>query len=356
MKEKKIITPVLMIFILIAVIFIPELNAQEEKAQAKTIPDEVKNALMQGMETREVRMDIPFSITDYYYLPASQNTYFILLFNAKNADLGYTPLSPVQTEEKEEQQAFVEKSPDVLQSRFDVFLLFDQIDGDYTKEVFIPAGFQVNQASYDPEKEEMYSTGYILPPGKYLLSMAIAQNNNQKIGTQYFEFELIDPASLGDTLEVAPVFFIDDTQKMDGPENRTFVHKGFFTYSILKIKPVLNNTFHSGDACEVFFYVMGGSPDSNTQRYDYTVNYQVLKEGQEEPLIRFAEGNYSSPIIPQPLKFERTVLIQKKKGDEVIEEKQETRDLEPGQYILRLDIKDNISGKTVAKDVEINIK
>jgi len=355
MKVKKFITPVLMILIMIAVVFIPELNAQEEKARQKLIPDEVKNVLVQGMESREARMDIPFSITDYYYLPASQNLYFILLFNAKNADLGYTPLAPIQTEEKQEQQAFVEKGPEVLQSRFDVFLLFNQIDGDYNKEVFIPAGFQVNQNAYDPEKEEMYSTGYILPPGKYLLGMAITQNNYQKIGTQYFEFELKDPANLGDTLEVAPVFFIDDTQKMEQAETRTFVHKGFFTYSILKIKPILNNTFHSGDTCEAFFYVMGGSPDTSTQRYDYTVNYQVLKEGQEEPLIRFAEGNYTSPIIPQPLKFERTVLIQKKKGDEVIEEKQETRDLEPGQYILRLAIKDNVSGKTVTKDVVINI-
>lgn len=340
---------------MIAVVFIPELNAQEEKAQPKPIPDEVKNVLMQGMESREARMDIPFSITDYYYLPASQNLFFILLFNAKNADLGYTPLAPIQTEEKQEQQAFVEKSPEVLQSRFDVFLLFNQIDGEYTKEVFIPAGFQVNQNAYDPEKEEMYSTGYILPPGKYLLAMAIAQNNYQKIGTQYFEFELKDPVNLGDTLEVAPVFFIDDTQKMEQAENRTYVHKGFFTYSILKFKPVLNNTFNPGDSSEIFFYVMGGSPNPNTQRYDYTVNYQVLKEGQEEPLIRFAEGTYDSPIIPQPLKFERTILIQKKKGDEVIEEKQETRDLEPGQYILRLDIKDNVSGKTVTKDVVINI-
>ena len=356
MRTKSFIIPILIMFFMLGTTFSPKIRGQQEEEQAEIIPEEVKSILLQGMESREPSMDIPFSISDYYYLPASQNLYFILLFTAKNADLVYTPVGAPQEEEQKEQQAFVEKTPDVLQTRFDVFLIFNQLDGDFEKETFIPAGFQVNKDLYDPEKVELYSTGYILPPGEYLLAMAITQDNSQKIGTQYFEFEIKDPASIRNRLEVPPVFFVDDTQKLEAPEKKTYIHKGYFTYSILKIKPVLNNTFSSGDTSEVFFYVMGGSPDPQTQRYDYTVNYQVLKEGQEEPLIRFAEGNYNSPIIIQPLKFERTVLVRKKKGDEIIEEKKETRDLDPGQYILRLDIKDNISGKTHTKDVEINIK
>jgi len=356
MKVKNSIVPILIILLILGTAFIPEIRAQQGKEQSETIPDEVKSVLMQGMESREVRMDIPFSITDYYYLPASENLYFILLFKAKNADLGYAPVTPVQKKEQQEQQAFVEKSPERLQNRFDVFMIFKQLDGDYEKELFIPAGFQVNQDLYDPEKEEMYSTGYILPPGKYILSMALTQNNYQRIGTQYYEFEIEDPAGLGDKLGVAPPFFIKETQKMEAPENKTYIHKGFFTYSILKIMPVPNNTFSSGDTTEIFFYIMGGSPDPQTQKYDYTVNYQVLKEGQEEPLIHFAEGTYNSPIVIQPLKFERTVLIQKKKGDEIIEERTEKRDLDVGAYLLRIDIKDNTSGKTATKDVPIMIQ
>jgi len=356
MRKKSFIVTILIMFLMLGTTFTSVLMSQQEEEKAEIIPEEVKSILLQGMESREPSMDIPFSISDYYYLPASQDLYFILLFNAKNSALVYTPVGGPAQEEEQEQQAFVEKTPDVLQTRFDVFMIFNQLNGNFEKEIFIPAGFQVNKNLYDPEKIEMYSTGYILPPGEYLLSMAIAQDNYQKIGTQYLEFEIKDPASIRKGLEVPPVFFVDDTQKMEAPERKTYIHKGFFTYSILKIKPVLNNTFSSGDTNEIFFYVMGGSPDPNTQRYDYTVNYEVLKEGQEEPLIRFAEGNYNSPIVIQPLKFERTVLVRKTKGDEVIEEKKETRDLESGQYILRLDIRDNISGKTHTKDVEITFK
>ncbi|MBD3413578.1 MAG: hypothetical protein GF421_03985 [Candidatus Aminicenantes bacterium] len=357
MKARNFVIPILIMFVLLGALFTSELQAkQEQEKQTGTIPDEVKSVLEQGMESGEARMDIPFTITDHYYLPASQNVYFILLFDAKNADIGYTPVGAPETEETQEQQAFVEKTQELLQCRFNVFLMFKQVDGDFQKEVFIPAGFQVNKDTYDPEKIEMYSTGYILPAGKYQLAMGITQNNYQKIGTQYFEFELPDPAALKDEIKAAPAFFIDDTQKMEQPETKTYIHKGFFTYSILKIKPILKNTFNSGQTSEIFLYVMGGTPDPNTQRFDFSVNYQVLKEGEEQPLIRFAEGNYNSPIIIQPLKFERTVLVQKKKGDEVIEEKREKRDIEPGQYILRLDIKDNISGATATKDVEINIK
>ncbi len=355
MKVRNFFILILIMIMVSGTAFTSELKAEQEE-QSEIIPQEVKSVLEQGMESREARMDIPFSITDYYYLPASQNLYFILLFNAKNADLEYTPVGPAETEETQEQQAFVEKTKEVLQTRFDVFLIFNQLDGDYEKEVFIPGGFQVDKEAYDPEKEEMYSTGYIIPPGKYLLAMAVTQNQYQKIGTQYLELEITDPTSLRNEIKIAPAFFIDDTQKMEQAEQKTYIHKGFFTYSILKIKPILNNTFSAGKTSEIFLYVMGGSMDPNTQRYDFSVNYQVLKEGQEEPLIRFAEGTYNSPIIIQPLKFERTVLIQKKKGDEVIEEKTEIRDLDPGQYFLRLDIRDNISGLKTTKDVEIHIE
>jgi hypothetical protein len=356
MKVRNSKVPILIMLFILGAALIPEIRAQQGKEQSEIIPDEVKSVLMQGMESREVRTDIPFSITDYYYLPASENLYFILLFKVKNADLGYAPVTPDQKKEQQEQQAFVEKSPERLQNRFDVFMIFKQLEGDYEKELFIPAGFQINQDLYDPEKEEMYSTGYILPPGKYILSMALTQNNYQKIGTQYYEFEIEDPAAFGDKLGVAPPFFIKETQKMEAPEKKTYIHRGFFTYSILKIMPVPNNTFSSGDVTEIFFYIMGGSPDPQTQKYDYTVNYQVLKEGQKEPLIRFAEGTYNSPIVIQPLKFERTVLIQKKKGDEIIEERTEKRDLDVGPYLLRIEIKDNTSGKTTTKDVPIMIK
>ncbi|MFW6123743.1 MAG: hypothetical protein ACOC5G_00825 [Acidobacteriota bacterium] len=356
MKTKYFIILIAVIFLMFSAAITPEIYGQQEEEQTEIIPDEVKSVLLEGMESREPCLDIPFSISDHYYLPASQNFYFILLFNAKNSDLDYTPVGGPKEEEQEEQKAFVEKTPDILQTRFDTFLIFNQLDGDYEKEIFIPAGFQVKKELLDPESEAMYSLGYILPPGKYLLAMALTQNDYQKIGTQYFEFEIKDPAAIRDRLEVASVFFIDDTQKMEEPERKTYIHKGYFTYSILKIKPVLNNTFASGQTSEILFYVMGGSQDPNSQKYDYTVNYQVIKEGQEEPLIRFAEGNYNSPLIIQPLKFERTVLVRKKKDDEIVEERTETRDLNPGQYILQLEIKDNISGKIQIKDVEINIK
>ncbi len=353
MKSKKIIIPALVLGIIISFTQPFPASAQEEgeEAQQVFIPKEVKAELMQGKEHMTPRLDIPFEIFEHLYLPARENMHSIFLFKAKNSDLGYTP--PAQTaepvEEGEAQEAAEESS--ILMAELNAFLWFQQTDGDYSKEVYVPIRLQEEKEGYNPEDESMYSTGYPLPPGKYMLSMAIASKDLEKIGTQYFEFELPSLSNFTDSLDTTPVFFAREIQQMAAPEKTTEVHKGFFTYSILKIDPVLNNVFTQKDSLDIFLYVFGAQPDPETNKFSLTANYELLQKG--EVIVRYAEAAYDAPIISQPLPLKRTVLIQKKKGEEVIEEKKETRDIEAGEYTFVINLKDNISGKTLEKKIPI---
>lgn len=358
MNREKMFFTVLILGIMILLIQPVPATAQEEKEEAEPIfiPKQVKAELEKGIENRTPRMDIPFEIFENIYLPARQNIHSIFLFKAKNKDLGFDSSSNVPTAEKEgeseTQEAFTE--PDTLMTELNAFLWFQQVGGDYSQEVYVPVQIKEEKDSYDPEDGSMYSVGYPLPPGKYLLAMAITTKDLQKIGTQYYEFELPAPESFTDNLGTTPIFFIHKIEKMESPETTPKIHKGFFTYSVLKIVPVLENIFTQRDSLDVFFYIFGAQPDPETNKYNLTAQYELTQDG--ELIVRYAEGTYDAPIISQPLYLKRTVLVQTKKGDEVVEEKKETRDIEPGQYTFVIELKDNISGKTLEKRVNITVE
>jgi len=333
-------------------------KAQEEQKESEVvfIPKQVKTVLEKGLENRTPRMDIPFEIFENLYLPAQQNLHTIFLFKAKNEDLGFMPPAPVQGAETGEETEAQEppQESNLLEANLNAFLWFQQIDGEYSQETYVPAELQKEREGYDPQEESVYYLGHPLPPGKYILAMAVTSKNLEKIGTQYYEFELPSQADFTDKLGTTPIFFVREIQKMDSVETKVKIHEEFFTYSVLKVKPVLNNVFQQGDSLEAFFYVFGAQPNPENNKFSLTANYE-LYDG-EELIVRYAEVTYDAPIISQPLLLKRTVLIRTKKGDKITEERKETRDVEPGEYTFVINIKDNITGKTLEKKVDITVE
>jgi hypothetical protein len=364
MKTRNLIIPVLLLGFILSLfltISLAALNkAGKPQEEVERIPKEVKTVFEEGIITREARLDIPFTITNHLYLPARENMHSIFFFKMKNADLGFTPLAaaPVIPEKKEKKEEEKEAPPETevvptkLQCNCHVFLQVNRMEknapGEVVSEIYIPVNFQVESSSYEPDKEELYTTAYPFPPGNYILSMAIASQDLGKIGTQYFEFSLPDPLSSPDGLDITPVFFVKNIRRMSAPENRAEVHKDFFTYSVLQIEANIDRIFSSKDNFEVFFYIFGAQP-SETGKYDIEVGFEVLKG--EELAIRFKPGKYEVPLVPQPLHLKQTLIITS--GEE---QRTETRDLEPGKYTLSLKISDKVSEKSETKTIDFDVK
>ena len=364
---------VLLVFVF-CLTFLPSIAiAQEEKQEEQEtqveekiiIPQPVKLALQEGLAQRQGRQDIPFSLIKHYYLPARENFHSIFLFKMKNVDLGFVPQPSEVVEEKTAEEKIEEEKkeeapttpetealPVQLLARLHVFLQFHHLKekepGEIFKEVYIPFNSQVESTSFDPEKEEIYSTGYPLPPGDYLMSMAITSFDLQRIGTYYFEFSLPDTKLFAEELGTTPLLFVKNFKEMDAPETMAEIHQGFFTYSILQIEPKIDNVFAQGENLDILFFIFGPQPNEEG-KYDIGVNYEVLKE--EERIIRFEAITYPSPLVSQPLPMKRTYLIKSEEG-----EKKERKDLDPGIYKLSIQIKDNISGKSLNQNVDFEIK
>jgi hypothetical protein len=365
MKFKKNSILVLFSGLILSLIVSPNLIAREapQEAQAKKskpiiIPDVVKKVFEEGIPTRTARQDIPFTIVQHLCLPdfpARQSLHSIIYFKVKNEDLGYVSLtSGVEPEKKkeEETQSIFQSTASKLQSRAHVFLQFNRLEnnavGEVSREVYIPVMVQVDGNSYEPDKEELYTTRNLLPPGDYFLSMAIASADLKRIGTQYMECSIPDEASFTDKLGTTPILLTSEMKQMSSRETKASVHKGLFTYIIYEMGLNVEKVFSQGDNLELFFYIFGAQPGEGGQ-YAIEISYEVIQG--EEIAIRYAPGTYASPLIQQILPLEQSVVIKSEEG-----EKKETRDLEPGQYILSMKITDKGSGNSVEKKVEFEVK
>jgi hypothetical protein len=369
MKLKNLIIPVLVAGVLFSSLAPLSIANQKDKPQNKQapkpqekvfIPKEVKTVLQEGLAARQGREDIPVNIFHSLFLPAQQNYQIIFFMKIKNSDLDYGPASATpaaapaapQPEEKPETVPAAQEAA-MLEAKFNVFLEFNRLEENaqpqVAKEVYVPTTIQVEAASFDAEKEEMYSIGYPLPSGHYLLALAVTSPDLQKIGTAYCEFTLPDAATFTKTLETTPVFFIKSFDKMDGPETHTVFHKGLFTYSYLKIVPNLDKIFAVGDTLDTFFYVFGARTNEH-QKYDIEVNFEVKKG--EEIAVRWAPQTYDvSPLVSQPLPLKQTVIIKSQAG-----ERTEQRDLAAGNYALVVSISDKVSGNSVTKTIDFEVK
>ncbi len=341
------------------------MNQEQEKQEQETdiviIPEKVQSIFKEGINTREARLDVPFSFAWHAYLPARQNVHCVFFFKLKNADLGFVPvpqaveITEEVPEEKKEEAAEpeVEEVPALLQASGHVFLQFSRMENnapqEVVKEVYIPINLQIEGKDYDPEKEELYSTSYPLFPGDYLLSMAVASLDLERVGTQYFEFSLPDAAAFTDKIDTTPIFFIKNIRRMEVAETRAEVHKNFFTYSVLQIEPNVENSFSMRENLDIFFFVYGVVP-GETGKHDIDVSYEVYKG--EEKVIQYATAHYDAPLISQPLPLKKTIVIKSESEGE----KKEQRDLEAGQYTLQVQIDDKISGKSIKKSLDFEVK
>jgi hypothetical protein len=366
MRIQKIIVPVLVIAV--AFSLVNTLNAGQKdkgKQQGKQpaqqekvfIPKEIKAMMAEGMATKQGRQDIPISIFYNLYLPAQQNFHDTFFLKIKNSALGFAPVTaapatPPAPPKKGPQEAASQETPQLLQANFNFFFQFNLIkegaQPESVKEVYIPCTVQVPSAGFDPEVEDTYTFGYPMPAGHYLLAVAVTSLDLKQVGVAYYDFSVPDPSTYAKSLDTTPIFFVKEMEQMEAVETRTILHRGFFTYSILKIVPNLAKEFSAGQNIDIFFYVFGTQANAQGQG-DLEVTFEVKKG--EEYAIRWAPQTYISPLVSQPLPLKQTLNI--KTGDQ---ERTETKDLPPGNYTLHVKILDKVSGKSGTKMVDFTMK
>ncbi len=290
------------------------------------VPPEIGEEFERNLDQRIPKKDIVLNYLRTLYFPAQgDNVHTVFLFKLKNSDLGFEPGDLIKN---------------TLVADLDFFLRFYQMKGKelkgILKEIYIPYSIEIDKDEFSSEQEELYCIANPLPPGEYLLALAIASDELSRIGTAYVEISLPDIRSFPNRLGTSPIFFVKSLEKILSPETEVKVHRGFFYYSILKIEPKAENIFSQEEIPDIFYFIYGARPNKQKQ-FKIEVDYRV-KRGEED-LIKYATQTYLSPFISHKIPLEL--------GEE---------SLVPGEYVLQVEIRDMITNLKTKKEISFEVR
>ena len=331
MKARNSIVTTLTVLLLISLqLAAAKSKPATEKNQGQFfISPEVAAVFAAGVSTRLNRSDIPMTYLKTLYLPAQQNhAYPVFLFQMKNSDLDFSSQAEAPGVLKANHMAFIR-----------VYRMENGVPGEIVKERNIRFDLEENQQGFQPDALNYYSiAGDIYPAGAYLLALAVSTSDFTKIAACYTEFSIPDFASINDKLVTTPVFSVRDLQMMQAAETKLIIHKNSFVYNTLLLAPDLKNEFKTNENLDLFYFILGGKPDSATKALNLQVTYKFKKDGKE--VNKMAPQTVNSPIISQPIAFAYTEVTKNDKG---VETERKEKLLEPGAYVLEIEILDNVS-------------
>ena len=362
MNSKKLALVATLAIFTLSVIALPGLGQAQQPKQEKEkiyIPKDVKALLEQGLAARQALPDIAVAVTAHYFFPYYRVPglmHNIFELKLKNADLGFVPVqgaaaaaAPAKPEEKKETaEAFEEVPATDMTAQFDLFLQFRKPDsnppGSIVKEVFVPAAVTLAAADYKPDAEEVYYVSYDLPPGGYLLALAVRTRDLKKTGSSYFEFSAPDWSKLEGKLETSPILINREVGQMPTQETQTDLHRGFFTYLVLKVTPNIAKAIHQKESLDLLYFVLGAKPNDQGR---FALETEMEVKQADKIQIKYAPTVFESPYISLPLPLKQT--LKKTTGTT------EVKDLPAGKYTLFIKITDKNSGGKVDKSVDFEI-
>jgi len=317
------------IFIILALVILLFVALPLAAQQQYFIPPQVTAAIDAGLPLKQGRSDIPMAYLKTLYLPAQQNQlYPIFLFQIKNADLGFAAAADNPARLKASHLMFTR-----------VYRVLNGAAAEVVKERNIRFDLEEAQPTFQPDAVNYYSiAGDIFPSGTYLLALALATPDYTKITTTYIEFTLPDFSQLKSQLTATPVFSVANLQMLSSAETKMIVHRNSFVYNTLMLAPKIDNEFKASEGLDLFYFVIGGKPDSATGAFNLQITYTFKKDGKE--ISKLPPQTVSSPIISQPIALTFTEVTKDAKG--AVTERLE-KPLAPGDYVLEIEMLDTVA-------------
>jgi GWxTD domain-containing protein len=185
------------------------------------------------------------------------------------------------------------------------------------------------------EGKNIYQKGVPLQPGRYRLDIAAKDlvGNN---ATNY-EAALDVPRLDEDHLEASSLILADVLERV--PRNSVGL-KDSFVIGLTKVRPRMDNTFHRDEKMGIYLQLYNFEADEKTRKPDGVIEYQITKAGSNDKILDFSEeagkaiGGASQVVVEQLLPL---------------------KNLEPGQYNLKINATDKKRNETVTQTATFTV-
>jgi TonB family protein len=304
----------------------PAADSHPDAAGQGVIPEKILKLLEGGLAKRKGRQDIFLFVVGNTVLPGKENE----LFGAFNVKLKTGDLNPPEVK------------PGTLQTFFGVYARFHPLvagtAGAAIREIDFPGDVTMEKDQFDAKREDLYCFGYSLPPGGYVMALAVATLNQKKIGMTYYEFVLPDAVPAAGP-EVTSVLFAKNIQPSSAPEPRPILRRNPLDYYGRYIDLNADYLVGAGEDLKIIYGVLGAR-QSSQNKLSLEVSYEVQKEGKS--VIAYPKAVASTPVVETSLPLKIMGSGKAAAGAE----------LASGSYTLMIRILDKLSKKTAEKKVD----
>ena len=303
-----------------------EVDSHPDAAGHGAIPEKILKLLDGGLAKRKGRQDIFLFVAGHSALPGEQNE----MFGAFNIKVKSGDLDPSKV------------GSGRLEAYLSVFARFHPLTAGAPeaaiRELRFPGYFYMGEDQFDPKREDLYCYGYSLPPGGYVMALAVATKDLKRIGVTYYEFVL--PEASGTTgLDLTSVVIAKDIQSSPAMGPRPYLSLGSYKYPGREIHPNVDGTIGGGESLKIIFGVLGAKRTAQ-KKVSLEVSYEIRQE--DKSILSFPKAAVTAPLVEASLPL-------KTKGSGKAAASVE---LPSGNYTLVIRILDKLSKKAAEKKVD----
>jgi len=181
----------------------------------------------------------------------------------------------------------------------------------------------------------IYQKSVPLPPGTYRMNVVAKDITSGNMNN--YEMALNVPHYDEEKLAASTVVVADLIEKVPTKN----IGSGPFVIGSSKVRPRLNETFKQNERMGLYVQLYNFQPDEKTQKPNGSIEYEVVKNGDNTKVFEFAE---------EVAKLENASASQV-----IIEKLLPLGKLEPGQYTLRMKVTDRNRNQTLTPSATFTV-
>lgn len=247
-----------------------------------------------------------------------------------------TVLVPVTVQIPTRQLSFTEKSG-VDTANLHVFMRITTLSGRIvnTFEDPITTSFPTTLLQQSLKTSQIYQKAVPLGPGLYRLDIVIKDTTSENVGV--VNTRLAVPRFQDDQLSSSSLILADEIHRVSAKD----IGLGQFVLGDVKVRPKMDAAFTPEEAMGVFLQVYNLKVDDKTHKPDASVEFRVVREKEENPVLKFDLPPNKVPEHGEEMTLEDRITL---------------GSLAPGKYKLEVAITDNLAKQTITPFANFTVK
>jgi GWxTD domain-containing protein len=182
--------------------------------------------------------------------------------------------------------------------------------------------------------QSIYQKTVPLPPGRYRLNVVAKDVVGGNMTN--FEMALDVPRFDDDKLEASSLILADLIEKVPTKSIGT----GQFVIGTSKVRPRMNETFKRDEKLGIYLQLYNFEPDEKTRKPEGTIEYEIIKSGSNQKVFEFSEDVSTLSGGAAQVTVEKLLPL---------------KDLEPGQYTLKMKVVDKKRNQTLTPSATFTV-